>query len=143
MKIVKTVLKFALLFLIGGAVYVGIEMIWRGYSHVSMFILGGLAFVLIGEINENLDWETPIWIQCFIGTGIILALEFVFGCVLNLWLKLNIWDYSHLPLNLLGQICLPFAVAWYFLTAAAILLDDYLRYFLFKEEKPQYCWSFK
>ncbi len=143
MKIVKTVLKFALLFLIGGAVYVGIEMIWRGYSHVSMFILGGLAFVLIGEINERFEWETPIWIQCFIGTGIILVLEFVFGCVLNLWLKLNIWDYSHLPLNLLGQICLPFAVAWYFLTAAAILLDDYLRYFLFKEEKPQYCWSFK
>lgn len=143
MKVLKTLLKLFTLFLIGGAIYVGIELLWRGYSHYSMFILGGLAFVLIGEINEHFSWEMPIWLQCLIGTVIILALEFVFGCILNIWLKLNIWDYSHLSFNILGQICLPFAFAWYFLSALAIVLDDYLRYWLFNEEKPHYCWRFK
>ncbi len=112
-------------------------------THWAMFVLGGLAFLLVGGINEYLSWNTPIWLQCLIGTGIILLLEFVFGCVLNLWLELHVWDYSNIPFNLFGQICLPFALAWYFLTAFAIVADDYLRYWLFGEEKPHYCWTFK
>ena len=143
MKVAKTLLKLSSLFLIGGVVYVIIELLWRGYSHTSMFILGGLAFILIGQINEFFSWQPPIWLQCLIATVIILTLEFVFGCILNLWLRLNIWDYSHLPFNILGQICLPFAFAWYFLSAFAIVADDFLRYWLFDEEKPHYCWRFK
>ena len=46
-----------------------------------------------------------------------------------------------MPFNLLGQICLPFAVAWLALAAVAIVLDDYLRYWLFGEEKPRYRWK--
>ena len=69
---------------------------------------------------------------------IITVLEFIFGVVLNIWLGLQIWDYSGMPLNIMGQICLPFTVAWYFLSAAAIILDDYIRYWLFGEEKPRY-----
>ncbi len=138
MKVLKSLLKLAILFVIGGSVYVGIECIWRGYSHISMFVLGGLAFILLGKINDWFTWEMPIWLQCLIGTIIILVLEFIFGCILNLWLNLNIWDYSHLPLNILGQVCLPFAFAWYALSALAIFADDYLRYWIFKEEKPHY-----
>lgn len=99
---------------------------------------GWIGFIFIGLINEYLSWKTPLWLQCLIGTLLVLLLEFVFGCVLNLWLNLNIWDYSNTPFNILGQVCLPFAFAWYFLTAVAIILDDYLRYWLFKEEKPKY-----
>lgn len=143
MKTWKALCKITFLFLTGGATYVYIEFLWRGYSHISMFILGGLAFILVGQINEFLSWDTPIWLQCLIGTTIILVLEFIFGCVLNLWLQLNIWDYSHLPFNVLGQICLQYAVMWYFLSALAIIADDYLRYWLFGEEKPHYCWHFK
>ena len=143
MRIAKMLLKLATLFVIGGTIYVIIELLYRGYSHISMFVLGGLAFVLIGAINECFLWETPFWLQCIVGTVIILILEFIFGCILNLWLKLNIWDYSNVPFNILGQVCLPFAFAWLGLTAVAIVLDDYLRYWLFKEEKPRYCWTFK
>lgn len=136
--------KHLLLFLIGGTLYIIIEIIWRKIfgshpTHWTMFLLGGLAFVFIGLINEYLSWETSILIQCLIGTFGVLLLEFIFGCVLNLWLNLNIWDYSSVPFNILGQVCLPFAFAWYFLTAIAIVLDDYLRYWLFREEKPKYC----
>lgn len=145
---VRKILKHLALFAIGGTVYIVIEILWRKAmgshpTHWTMFILGGLCFLLIGAINEYLPWETSIWKQCAIGAGIVLLLEFVFGCILNLWLGLNIWDYSNTPLNLLGQISLPFAVAWYFLTALAIILDDWLRYWLFNEEKPRYNWKLK
>jgi len=76
--------------------------------------------------------------QVLIGVGIILTLEFISGCIVNLWLNLNVWDYSNMPLNLLGQICLPFALLWIPLAFLAILLDDHLRYNWFGEEKPRY-----
>lgn len=142
----KKLSKYLLLFLIGGSIYITIEILWRKLmgstpTHWTMFILGGLCFLLIGEINEFLSWETPVWKQCAIGTVIVLALEFTFGCILNLWLGIGVWDYSDTPFNILGQISLPFAVAWYFLTALAIFLDDWLRYWLFGEEKPHYIWK--
>ena len=65
-------------------------------------------------------------------------LEFCAGVILNLWLKLDIWDYSRIPFNLYGQICLPYAAVWFVLSAAAIVADDYLRYWLYGEEKPSY-----
>ena len=139
MKICKTLI----LFLIGGIAYSIIETIWRAFrgtlpTHWSMFILGGVCFLFIGAINEYLSWDTPLVLQALIGAFFVLSAEFIAGCVLNIWLKLNIWDYSHIPFNLCGQICLPFAIAWYVLSFVAIILDDYLRYWLFNEEKPRY-----
>ena len=103
-----------------------------------MFILGGLSFLVIGEINEHLSWDTPFYIQCLIGTTGVLILEFIFGCIVNLWLNLDVWDYSNQPLNILGQVCISFALLWFILTAVAIVIDDYIRYWLFDEEKPHY-----
>lgn len=103
-----------------------------------MFLVGGLCFWLIGLINEVIPWEMPLWRQCIIGAAIITAVEFAAGCVINLWLGWDVWDYSGLPLNLLGQVCLPFMALWSFLSTVGIVLDDYLRYWLFGEEKPHY-----
>lgn len=144
----KNTLKYAILFGIGGAIYLLIEVVWRSITsgtstHWTMFILGGLCFLAIGAINEYFSWETPFVLQTIIGAGIVLVLEFIFGCVLNLWLGLAIWDYSNVPFNILGQVCLPFAIMWLFLSAIAIVLDDYLRYWIFKEEKPKYQFLFK
>lgn len=131
--------KEAILFLIGGLIYITIEIIARGYSHFSMFIVGGLCFVLIGLLNECYEWETPFQTQCLIGATIITILEFVSGCIVNLWLHLNVWDYSDRPFNLLGQICLHHSICyWTILSAAAIVLDDFIRYKLFKEPRPVY-----
>ena len=57
---------------------------------------------------------------------------------LYVWLELEVWDYSNLPFNFMGQICLPFSFAWTLLSGVAIVVDDYLRYLLFGEEKPHY-----
>lgn len=93
-----------------------------------MVLVGGLCFIGVGRINEVLDWDTPLVLQALIGTAVITVVEFASGCVLNLWLGLNIWDYSDLPLNVLGQVCLLYAVLWYFLALPVIVVDDYLRW---------------
>lgn len=135
---IKQWLKIFILFLIGGFIYVAIELGFRGHSHWTMFLLGGLCFILIGGLNNYIPWEMSIIKQGIIGSLIITSLEFIFGLVLNLYLNLGIWDYSNMPFNILGQICLPFSIAWFFLSLVAIFVDDWLRYVLFKEEKPHY-----
>ena len=131
-------LKAAFLFVVGGLVYILIELIWRGHTHISMFILGGICFVAIGFINEVFPWSLGLIWQSMIGAVIVTVLEFITGVIVNIWLGLNVWDYSNMPFNLLGQICLPFAFAWVALSAIAIAFDDYLRYWIFGEEKPRY-----
>lgn len=143
MPMKKLLSKFLVLFSVGGTIYFLIELIYKsfisnGIVHWSMFLLGGFCFILIGLINEHLPWEMSIIKQGIIGTVIVTVLEFLFGVVLNIILKLGIWDYSHLPLNILGQVCLPFSLAWFFLALIAIMLDDYLRWKWFGEDKPHY-----
>lgn len=134
----KSFLKHLILFIIGGIIYILIELGFRGHTALSMFFLGGLCFVLIGLINEAIPWNMGIIWQGIIGSGIVTSLELVSGLILNVYLKLNIWDYSNLPFNFMGQICLYFSIAWIFLSLVAIVLDDYLRYWFFNEEKPHY-----
>ena len=137
-KYIKLFLKYLFLGFIGGFTYYNIELIYRGYSHISMFLLASFLFILIGLMNEFLSWDTPLFIQSIIGAIIVTVFEFITGCIVNLWLGLNIWDYSHEPLNVMGQICLPFTLIWIVLSCIAIILDDYLRYYIFNEEKPHY-----
>lgn len=139
----KQTIKYLFLFLIGGGIYYWLEMIARGRSHIAMIVVGGICFVLCGTLNEVMKWDTKIWIQMFICTMLITIVELISGIVLNIWLGLGIWDYSNMPLNILGQICVPFSLLWYFLSAAAIILDDYLRYWFLGEEKPHYIWRFR
>ena len=134
----QILLKNTTLFFIGGIIYYLIEIAWRGYSHWTMYLLGGFCFLCIGLINEILTWEIKFWKQALLGAVVITALEFFTGCVVNLLLNWNVWDYGNVRFNLLGQICLPYAILWILLSAAGIILDDWLRYFLFKEEKPHY-----
>lgn len=131
-------LKYFTLGTLGGTVYVFIELLWRGYSHWSMFLLGGICFIALGLINEIIPWEMPLTAQMFIGCAIITVLEFITGCIVNLWLGWDVWDYSELPCNLLGQISLRSSIGWYFLSAVGIIFDDWLRYLLFNEEEPRY-----
>lgn len=130
--------KYMMLFGIGGLLYVIIELAWRGRSHWTMFVLGGICFMVIGLINEVLPWSMALWKQILIGAGIVTALEFLTGCVVNLWLGWNIWDYSGLPGNILGQICPQYCLLWLPVSLAGIVLDDWLRYWWWGEERPRY-----
>jgi uncharacterized membrane protein len=136
--VLKKFAKYPILFCTGGTVYVLLEILFRGYSHWTMFILGGLCFLIIGAINEVLGRNTPLFPQMCLGSLVITTLEFLTGCVVNIELGWDVWDYSDMPLNFMGQICLPFSIIWFFVSLLAIVLDDYIRYKLFDYPKPHY-----
>lgn len=128
----NNLIKNMILFVIFGLLYCGLEILWRGYTHLSMFIVGGISCLLVGLINE-ITPNMPMWLQCLLSAIIITIIEFLSGCILNLWLNLGVWNYTNMPFNLLGQVCLPFSMAWFFLSYIAIKLDDWLRRILFHE----------
>lgn len=130
--------KLLWLFTIGGMFYGLIEIIYRNYTHWTMIVLGGILFLIIGEINELLDWDIPLIWQSLLGALTITVAEFIFGVILNIWLGLGIWDYSNLPYNILGQICPQFTLIWIPTSTFAIVVDDWLRYWIWDEEKPRY-----
>ena len=139
----KKIVKHGILFITGGGIYYLIEFLYKTFisgspCHWSMFLLGGFCFVLIGLLNETFDWDMPLLEQGLIGSILITSCELVFGYILNIHLGLGIWDYSNVPLNFLGQICLPFSLLWILISIGAVILDDYLRYKWFNEEKPHY-----
>lgn len=131
--------KYSILFMIGGALYFLIEIFWRQYSYFSMFVLGGLCFVLIGLVTEYLSkLRYSLLIQQFTASLIITLLELIFGLVLNVGLGLDVWDYSNTNFNFMGQICLEYSILWFFLSLPSIIIYDYLKYWLFKDKKPSY-----
>ncbi len=133
-----TIKKDAILIFIMGALYMVLEGLWRGWTNISMLVVGGLCGFLIGKLNEHPSfYNRDMWQQCFIGTVAVLLVEFTSGMILNVYLKLNIWDYSNTWGNIYGQICIPYAALWFLLVPFVVYVDDYLRYQLFEEEEPQ------
>lgn len=130
--------KASVLFLCGGAVYALLEIAWRGHTHWTMAVMGGVLFLLIGGLNNWLPWYMSLMLQGVIGSITVTGAELVAGSILNIWLGLGIWDYSQMPGNFMGQICPQFSLAWFVLSLVAVILDDWLRYWLFGEDRPHY-----
>ena len=112
-------------FLFGGVIYSLIEVAFRGYTHWSMTITGGLCLLIMFRRFISKPDE-PLMMKCLFGAITITTLEFAAGCIVNLWLGWGVWDYSGMMFNLFGQICLPFSVLWFFLTVPAVLICNYL-----------------
>lgn len=109
--------------IIAGCIYLLIELAWRGYTHWTMLPLAAVIFVCAGVLDER-ENPPPFWAQVIIGTAIATALELAAGIILNVWLGLGVWDYSHLPGNLWGQICPQFTLAWAALMIVSIKLEN-------------------
>lgn len=134
----KQFLKYLFLFWFGGTFYITLEVLWRGYSHWTMGVLAGLVFISIGLLNEIWSWDTSIIIQILVGTIIATIGEFITGCIVNLWLGWDVWDYSDMWGNILGQICPAFIALWIPISLLSIVIDDMIRWKFFNEEKPKY-----
>lgn len=134
----KELLKNTILFLIFGAIYFGIECLWKGHiTHWSMFVLAGAIGIIIGGINEYIPWEMPFWQQCTLGMIVATIGEAITGAIVNLWLGLNVWHYNTLAF-FYGQCSVIFCAAWFILAGVCIILDDWIRYKWFGEEYPHY-----
>ena len=137
MSVLKHLWRLFALWFVLGMCYTTIELFVRGVTYVQMLWIGGLAGVLIGLLDKQpAYYNRRMWQQCFLGTLITLAVELCSGYVVNIKLHLDIWDYSSMPYNFYGQICLPTAIAWFFLMPLAIYADDWLRWKLFYERHP-------
>lgn len=80
----NSVCKTAILFVFGGLAYFGLEVLFRGHSHWTMFVLGGFLFLILGELNEGLlEWDTPLIWQGVLGSAIVTGAELVTGMILN------------------------------------------------------------
>ena len=109
------------IFLTGAIKYSLIEIAFRGFTHWTMTITGGIIFSVLYRIHSNLK-NIPLWEKCLLGSIIITAFEFTVGVIVNIILRWNVWDYSRVPFNLLGQVCLPFTALWFVICIPAYLL---------------------
>ncbi|MDR1703278.1 MAG: putative ABC transporter permease [Clostridiales bacterium] len=127
------VLRAFWLWLITGAAYYLIEGVWHicsngGWANITMMPIGGLGGVLVGVMNENPKFmKKKMILQSLYGMASLVVVEFIAGFVLNVVLKLNVWNYSNIPMNFMGQICLPFAALWFLFTPFIVWFDDYIR----------------
>ena len=136
----KKYVKIPALFLVGGSVYYLLEIGFRGHSYLLMGVIGGICFVLIGLLDSTVCKPgTPLLLQGTAGAVAVTCVELASGLVCNRWLGLGLWDYSRMPLNLCGQVCLPFSLMWIVLSMAGVAADHWLKWILFGEEKPKFC----
>lgn len=113
-------------FLLGFYGYPLIEILWRGYSHFSMAITGGICFFTV-YCFCNLSKTSTVIEKCMIGALLITGIELLSGVAVNGFLKLNVWDYSNVPFNLFGQICLPYYFLWTLLMLPVSVLSVSLK----------------
>ena len=110
------------LFLVGGSGYVGLEFLWRGRSHISMFIAGGVCFLLLGQLDRTKFSPAA---KCILGAAVITIVELLAGLIANR--NYRVWDYRQMPYNFLGQICLCYSLFWIPVSFGGILLHRLLK----------------
>lgn len=132
--------KNAVIFYIGGIFYCVTELLWRGWTHGSMFVLGAVCFTSVTALGRK--FPMSILAQMAIGALIVTFFEFWTGVFVNRVMHWNVWDYSHVPINFMGQICLPFTLLWFPLCGIGILFERFLRHRLFHEHVPQLRWVY-
>lgn len=130
----------AVILYIGGMLYCGVELLFRGWTHGSMFLLGGLCFSLVGGLDRHMS--ISLLGQMALGALLVTFLEFWTGILVNRVLGMDVWDYSSAPFNLMGQICLPFTLLWFPLCGMAVFAEHWLRRSLFGTPAPQLRWVY-
>lgn len=135
----KKLHKNIILFTVGFCLYITMEVLFRGYSFPLMGVCAGLVIVLLDKINDYISWDIDILVQCTLGMLMVTIMELIIGTIfLDTNLLPVMWDYSNLPLNFRGIICIPFMALWMILSFIAILVADSINYYVFDEEPAPY-----
>lgn len=82
--------------------------------------------MFFSKISEFAN-KANIILKAVIGSVFITSIEFAFGVIFNILLKKNVWDYSRMPLNICGQICLLYSFVWGLLSIIFIPFAEYLK----------------
>lgn len=129
----KNVFRKIILFLVGFCVYITIECLFRSYSYPLMGICGGIMLIVLDEFNNRISWDMDILAQGCLGSIVITLIEFIIGKSLKILSLPPMWDYSNIPFNIDGIICLPFSIIWILLSIVGILVADAINYYVFDE----------
>ncbi len=116
----------AVVFAVGAALYGLCELVYRGYTHPSMLLLGGVCLERIYDAEKRFN-VLPLYLRCLSGGTFITSLELVTGSIVNIALKWNVWDYSDKPFCFLGQICPQYFLLWVLLTFPALHICTFVR----------------
>lgn len=128
----------------GGTVYYFLEVIWKLLREEperiswTMLVVAVILCVPVERCGAELPWSCPLWLQALACAALVTAVELAAGLILNVWLCLGVWDYSHLPGNLWGQICPQFSALWWGLCLVFIPVFDWLRWAVEGGTKPVY-----
>lgn len=107
----RNICRDVLIFTAGGLSYGGIELLWRQRTHWSMVLTGGACVLSLYKLYTRYPYLS-LPEKCVLGSLVITGIEFAVGCIVNLTFGLKVWDYSKMPFNILGQVCLLYSVFW-------------------------------
>ncbi len=136
----EKIIKYVILWYTGGIAYFYLEILFRGYSHFSMIICGGLCFLLVGLIGDkilrkNIPNIAKILIVMLVGSFVISLAELITGLIVNVGMGLDVWDYSDIPYNFMGQICLTFSFFWSGISLVCVYMSYMIRCFVFEDRR--------
>lgn len=114
-----------IIFLTGAACYVLMELFWRGHTHWTMALAGGVSAVLLLGIRRAFP-TAPLIPLCLLGALVVSAVEFLTGAIVNVWLGWGVWDYSGMKYHLYGQVSFAYTLLWAALCAPAYILLDFV-----------------
>ncbi len=106
----------------GSLIYSLTEILYRGYTHFTMVILGGICAVTIHLENKKLK-KLPFYGKAILSGITITLLELLTGITVNIVFSLNVWDYSDRAFNFCGQICPLYTFFWMMISIPALLLS--------------------
>ena len=119
--------------------YYTFEILFRGFSHWSMYVLGGICFVFFYIQGESMGWQEPVWKQTLRCTVFVTAGNSLQESS-NKWLHYKgVWDYSQMPLQqVFGQICVPFMIIFSGLSVLLNFFSVAILHFIFTKKLPSY-----
>lgn len=126
------IIETTTIFVLGGLAYGLLEIIWRGHTHWSMLVTGGLCSMLLYVISNR--GKERLWQKCIMGSAVITTVEFIAGIIINIKLGWKVWDYSKMSFNLFGQICPQYSLLWTALSAPALLVCRKMKKRLFSHQ---------
>ena len=112
-------MKYLFIYLFGALIYALTELAWRGRTHWTMLICGGTCFSIMYYISAL---PLPFAVLCVLSAASITAVEFFTGYIVNMRLHWQVWDYSGMRFNLMGQICPLFSAMWLLLSVPGLLI---------------------
>ena len=122
----RKTIEYTAVFVTGALGYGAVELLWRGFTHWTMILTGGVCLLCI-YLNEMYNHSAPMWKRCLVGSLVISLSEITVGFVVNILLDWAVWDYSTLPMNLFGQVCITYSLLWFLLCIPVTYLCTWLR----------------